>query len=140
MRFHDNPGRLPNLLEQEVRSAALLARLAVKTFADADASASSAAESFVRRYITVFTSRYMDLDDTLSSPSPVSADLVAAYKPAVVLGLTGMCEVSSQRFRGCLSWLGPLLSRLISCHDRDVRIALQRLHQDLLIPYLLSTQ
>lgn len=137
MRFHDNPGRLPNLLDQEVRSAALLARLAVKTFAAADdASTSASAASFVKRYIAVFTSRYMDLDDTLSGPNPVSADLVAAYKPAVIFGLTGLCSVSIQQFRECLSWLGPLLSRLISCHDRDVRVALQQLHATLLIPSL----
>ena len=134
MRFHDNPGRLPNLLEQEVRSAALLARLAVKTFAAADASTSTSAASFVKRYIAVFTNRYMDLDDTLSGPNPVSADLVAAYKPAVVFGLTGLSSVSIQQFRECLSWLGPLLTRLISCHDRDVRLALQQVHATLLIP------
>ena len=134
MRFPENPGRLPNLLEQEVSSATLLVRIAVKIFADADPVAHSAAAPYFKRYFSIVTHRFMDLDDTLFSANPVSQDLVTAYKPAVISGLSGLQSLSLSQFRACISWLGPLFTRLITCHDRETRVELQRIHGDLLLP------
>jgi hypothetical protein len=134
MRFPESPGRLPNLLDQEVSSASLLMHIAVKVFADSDSTLHQAAEPYVKRYFTIVTHRYMDLDDTLFTSNPVSHDLVTAYKPAVLCGLKGLCAISPQQFRNCLSWLGPLITRLVVCSDREIRLALQLLHSQLLIP------
>lgn len=136
MKFPDNPTRLPNLLEQEVRSATLIVRISVKLFSINDPALHEMVEPFIKRYFTIVTNRFMDLDDTLFSANPVSPDLVAAYQPAVVSGISGLCHLSLQQFRGCLSWLGPLITRLITCHDREVRGVLQQLHASLLIPSL----
>lgn len=134
MKFPDSPGRLPNLLEQEVRSATLLVQIAVKIFVCEDSTLAAISEPFVKRYVATVCNRFMDLDDTLDTPSPVSADLVAAYKPAVLSGITGLCDLSLQTFRSCVSWLGPLITRLITCHDREVRGALQVLVTRLVFP------
>jgi len=134
MRFPDSPGRLPNLLEQEVNSATLLVTIAVKIFGDADPALHEAGEPFVKRYFSIVVNRFMDLDDTLNSANPVSTDLVAAYKPAVVSGLRGLCCLSLPQFRACLPWLGPLITRLITCHDLQVRQFLKQLHELLFLP------
>lgn len=138
MKFPDSPGRLPNLLEQEVRSATLLVQIAVKIFVSGDSTIVVISEPFVKRYVATVCNRFMDLDDTLDTPSPVSADLVAAYKPAVLSGITGLCDLSMATFRSCISWLGPLITRLITCHDREVRGALQTLCAQLVMPSLAS--
>ena len=134
MRFPDSPGRLPNLLEQEVRSATLLVQFSVKIFVGSDSTLFAIAEPFVKRYVATVCNRFMDLDDTLDTPAPVSADLVAAYKPAVLSGLSGLCDLSIETFRSCISWLGPLINRLLTSHDREVRVALKTLHLRLVLP------
>ena len=52
--------------------------------------AASLAEPWVRRYCVVVCTRFMDLDDTLATDSPVPVDLVLAYKEAVMRSVEGV--------------------------------------------------
>ena len=134
MRFPDNPSRLPNLLEQEVRSAAQIVRVAIRLFTQPQYEALAA--SWVHKYCAMVCSRYMDLDDTLHSQTPMAADLVSAYKPAVIFTLRDLCGCSPSQFRCCIPWLSSILTRLIQCNDRDVRLAVSELYAKHIVPIL----
>ena len=76
-----SPFRSPNLLEQEVSSVTQIIEMATSLFCG-ESEAALLAEPWVKRYCVIVCTRFMDLDDTLATDSPVPAELVAAYKPA----------------------------------------------------------
>ena len=81
-------------------------------------------ESYLKRYFPLVLSRYLDLDDTLATESPLPTDIVEAYKPAVLVGLSGLAEASEYSFPLILAMVKALLPRIVLAHDREVRQAL----------------
>ena len=99
MVFTDNPLRSPNLLEQEVNTAREILRVGTCLLEQSDQpSMQHLGESYLERYFPLVLSRYLDLDDTLATESPLPTDIVEAYKPAVLVGLSGLAEASEYSF------------------------------------------
>ena len=125
MVFASNPLRSPNLLEQEVDSAKEVLEVSLWLLGQSgQPSLQDLAENWLQRYLPLVVSRYLDLDETLATESPLPSDIVEAYKPAVLVGLTGLAEASEQSFPRILALLKGLVPRIVLAHDREVRQAL----------------
>ena len=134
MHFKGNPGRPPNVLEQEIRTASLILVLAHRlhaaaasdtaaTAADVDLSASalSRSEEWIRRYTDIVILRYVELDSSLQSSAPIADDLINAYKPTVMETLTRLSAVEAAQLESYESWIVPLITKLILCSDFEIR-------------------
>ena len=124
MVFDHNPRRSPNLLEQEVDSAKEILVVGLWLLQSDQQPLQDLAESWLRRYFPLVVSRYLDLDESLATEQPLPADIVGAYKPAVMVGLAGLAEASEQSFPRILSLVKELVPRVVLAHDREVREAL----------------
>lgn len=155
MKFKLTPSRSANLLEQEVRSVTQILHICLTLMRiahaenpkDAKPEYHALAEPWFAQYAAIVFARYMDLDGTLATVSPVPVDLIGAYKPAVQLALHGLRELGhsdaksaspSEHFRGHLSWVGHLFGRLILCHDLEVRTQVASLFNVLVLPLALG--
>ena len=157
MSFKTHAKRSPNLLEQEVRSVTQILNISVALMKLGNSKEAvnghkaafyDLAEPWFAKYAAIVCVRFMDLDDTLASNNPIPSDLIAAYKPAVLLSLEGLREsdvyssasprTRENRFLSHLQWVGPLVSRLILCHDREVRFQLSQLFESSVLPLILD--
>jgi len=97
---------------------------------------SSLSQKWFTLYAPIVLARFMDLDDTLSTASPVASDLVLAYKPAVLYVMQGLTLCSIEQFNKWLFWVGPILARLVLCHDREIRTRLSVVYSTHVLPML----
>ena len=96
----------------------------------------SIGEHWLTSYGSIVCTRYSDLDDTLASSSPISSDLIAAYKASVICVLQALDIYSPAQFLACIHWAVPVLKRLILCHDREIRIYVGDIFQKQVVPLL----
>ena len=52
-----------------------------------------------------------------------------AYKSPALIVLEGMMDFTHEQFQSNLSWIVPLLSRLIICSDLEVRVCVRQIYQ-----------
>lgn len=52
-----------------------------------------------------------------------------AYKSPALIVLEGVCDFTHAQFQHNLSWIVPLLSRLIACEDLEVRLCVRQIYQ-----------
>jgi hypothetical protein len=52
-----------------------------------------------------------------------------AYKSPVMIVLEGMMDFTHEQFQSNVSWIIPLLSRLIVCEDIEVRVCVRQIYQ-----------
>lgn len=61
-----------------------------------------------------------------------------AYRPSVLLILRAVRRFSREQFAQNVSWLAPLLSRLILCENIEVRLCLRDIHREAVIPLIVK--
>jgi hypothetical protein len=52
-----------------------------------------------------------------------------AYKSPTLIVLEGLCDLTHAQFQRNLSWIVPLLSRLVICEDLEVRLCVRQIYQ-----------
>lgn len=52
-----------------------------------------------------------------------------AYKSPTLIVLEGLCDFTHAQFQNNLSWIVPLLSRLVVCEDIEVRLCVRQIYQ-----------
>lgn len=61
-----------------------------------------------------------------------------SYKSCAVIVLTNVLEFSSEEFQDNLTWLVPILSRLIICESIDIRLCVREIGTKYVNPLLLK--
>ena len=160
MIFLGNNNMLPHLIEQEVNSISRIIDLLLKIYlrdngceyndtmlaVTADRLDTPLQEfdlyieENMRRLSMIILNRYIDLDKI--SPSSMSdrffIDQLEAYVPAVNIVLHGIfCFNPVQFQRNCTTIL-PLLSKLIICSDRNIRLFIKNIFEKQIHPIVFS--
>lgn len=52
-----------------------------------------------------------------------------AYKSPTLIVLEGLCDFTHAQFQSNLTWIVPLLSRLVVCEDLEVRLCVRQIYQ-----------
>ena len=113
----DNP---PNLLEQEVRTSGQI--LEITQLLATIPEYKTEAVTWVKRYTAAVIERYLELDASQQGDNPIDKRLIDAYKPAVMTVLEGLKDCSAERYHAFGEWMMPLVTKLILCHDFEVRV------------------
>ena len=58
----------------------------------------------------------------LQGMNPIEKKLIDAYKPAVMTVLDGLKDCSEAQYKAFGEWMMPLITKLILCHDFEVRV------------------
>jgi brefeldin A-inhibited guanine nucleotide-exchange protein len=160
MIFLGNNNMLPHLIEQEVNSISRIIDILLKIYLRNNgkeyndsmlvvtanrlekplAEFDGYIEESMRRLSMVVLNRYIDLDKI--SPSSMSdrffIDQLEAYVPAVNIVLHGIfCFSPAQFQRNCTAIL-PLLSKLIVCSDRNIRLFIKNIFEKQIHPVVFS--
>ena len=151
MSFHDNPTKLPHLLDQEVISLtkilSLVLRLYLKTDDKTYALARSIdsnqletfAEPWLQKIMIIVLEGYIEIDALNPSNYSKQSFVVnrhEAYIPVVSIALSGVVQFRSEQFRRSVKWLMPLLSKLIVCSDKDIRVIVSNIFTFHITPLL----
>ena len=160
MIFLGNNNILPHLIEQEVNSISriidILLKIYLRNFGNEYSETMLVIttnrleeplpefdryiEESMRRLSMIILNRYIELDKI--SPSSMSdrffIDQLEAYVPAVNIVLHGiLCFSPSQFQRNCTAIL-PLLSKLIVCSDRNIRLFIKNIFEKQIHPIVFS--
>jgi hypothetical protein len=132
MVFKHSPGRSPNLLEQEVKSMKAIVAIGTRMLKATDYERT--AIPWLEKYCLLSCSRHMELDQTIVTGSPAAADLLVAYKPAILAMLNSLANASQEHFNLFLTPLGETFAKLIVCQDRDIRVKLSEIFEHKVLP------
>ena len=113
-------GTPPNLLEQEIRTSSEI--LEITQYLSAHREYKNVVTPWVKRYTSSVIERYLELDSSLQSINPLDKKVVDAYKPAVMTVLDGLKDCSEAQYKAFGEWMMPLITKLILCHDFEVRL------------------
>lgn len=121
MRYPKGNNSPPNLLEQEIRTAASILSIAngLSHFPEYTALVNP----WIKCYTEVVMERYLLLDGSLTSSNPIQKDLIDAYKPAVMSALQCLSQCTPAQCQAYNPWVMPMITRLVLCHDYEVRVA-----------------
>jgi hypothetical protein len=119
MRMPERPLRPPNLLEQEIQTAAAI--LSIAQLLGKHASSSALAEKWTRSYAEIVFLRYVELDSSAQHGNPIEDDLINAYKPTVLETLQNLQVLQPVKLRTHEGWVVPLITKLILCNDYEIR-------------------
>ena len=114
------PGTPPNLLEQEIRTSSEI--LEITQYLSTVGDYKDVVTPWVKRYTASVIERYLELDSSLQSMNPIEKKLIDAYKPAVMTVLDGLKDCSEAQYKAFGEWMMPLITKLILCHDFEVRV------------------
>jgi brefeldin A-inhibited guanine nucleotide-exchange protein len=122
MRFEEGSSSPPNLLEQEIRTSSEILEIAQTL--STDNIYQEVITPWARRYTASVVERYLELDASLQSINPIEKKLIDAYKPAVMTVLDGLKDCTESQYRAFGGeWMMALVTKLILCHDFEVRVA-----------------
>merc|ERR1712146_128049 len=113
------PGTPPNLLEQEIRTSSEI--LEITQHLSPHQEYKSVVTPWIKRYTTSVIERYLELDSSLQGTNPLDMKVVDAYKPAVMTVLDGLEDCSQAQYQAFGEWAMPLITKLILCHNFEVR-------------------
>ena len=117
----------PNLLEQEIKTSSQI--LEITQLLATMQEYQKDALPWVKRYTASVIERYLELDASLQGENPIDKALIDAYKPAVMTVLEGLKDCTAERYYkfGYGVWMMPLITKLILCHDFEVRVRVSSL-------------
>lgn len=144
MPFTDNPNKLPHLLDQEVLSLRKILEHVLKLYVNNNSSSNSKelqkfSEPWLQKIVIIILEGYIEIDALNPANYSKGSFVVSrneAYLPIVEIVLKGVATFTSDQFRKNVQWLSSLLSKLIICSDKNVRVLVSEVFNIHIMPLL----
>ena len=97
------------------------------------------AEPWLQKIMIIILEGYIEIDALNPSNYSKQSFVVnrhEAYLPVVSIALDGVVKFKSEQFRKNVKWLIPLLSKLIECSDKEVRVIVSKIFNIHITPIL----